>query len=254
MENNDNNYINIQENFDSSDSKEKRLHKAVATAVIVIALACFNNIQTGAFTTNPECLYDFTFEMSHGVYEYVRDHVPLRNAILILAGLFEDICVIVGLVFFAVYFKSWRLLFALASLYLSRAIIQQIYIMTIPKEMIFQYPGFPSLFVPYLPTNDFFFSGHVSLPTIIAHEFALDKRFNKIAYFAYFTAIFEALMMIIMRGHYGMDIFAGFIFSFYFIRITDMYIKSIDTSKMGMFYIDKQSNEGEYNKTDIEKQ
>ena len=53
----------------------------------------------------------------------------------------------------------------------ARFINQNFYLMTIPKESTFRYPGFPSLFVPYLATNDYFFSGHVSLPSVMGYEF-----------------------------------------------------------------------------------
>ena len=39
--------------------------------------------------------------------------------------------------------------------------IQNIFLMRFPDGYAWDYPGFPSLTVPYPKTNDFFYSGHV---------------------------------------------------------------------------------------------
>lgn len=41
-----------------------------------------------------------------------------------------------------------------------------------PAGYIWEYPGFPSLVVPYGPTNDFFYSGHMGGSLISTLEWA----------------------------------------------------------------------------------
>ena len=72
------------------------------------------------------------------------------------------------------------------------------------------------------------------MPCLVAHEFIKDGDYSYIAIFAYFTAIFEGIMMIITRGHYTIDIVCGFIFSFYVCRIGDLIIPYIDNSSVGL--------------------
>lgn len=226
----------IKENKSKKLIHDRKIIKIVLVIILLILLACFNNIQTSAFKKEPECLYDATFDLTNGIAKILKDNVGLKNAILIIGGLLEDIAVLLGFGFFCFYFKSWRMLFALGKIYAIRGIVQALFILRIPKDNLFAYPGFPSLFVPYLNTNDYYFSGHVSLPSIIAHEFYKDKKYYYLAYFCYFTALYETFMMTVVRGHYGIDLFAGFIFSFYVCRLTDLYIDVIDKSKIGLFY------------------
>jgi hypothetical protein len=74
--------------------------------------------------------------------------------------------------------------------------------------MIWKHPGFPSLFVTYGTTNDFFFSGHTAiavLGSILAIAFA--PWF--IAIIAIMIAIFEILTVLALKAHYTMDIIAA---------------------------------------------
>jgi membrane-associated phospholipid phosphatase len=74
--------------------------------------------------------------------------------------------------------------------------------------MIWEPPGFPSLLVFYAVANDFFFSGHTALAVFGAVELGrFSGRRCRVA--AFFIAVFLAGVVLVLRAHYTMDVFAG---------------------------------------------
>ena len=108
--------------------------------------------------------------------------------------------------------------------------------MKYPEGYIWDYPGISSLTVSYLKTNDFFFSGHVGLPIIIGLDCLQDNK-TYIFILSLFICIFESFTMIVTRGHYIIDIFAGIIISHYLFIIVDKYIYILDN-----YFINKDSD------------
>jgi hypothetical protein len=105
--------------------------------------------------------------------------------------------------------------------------------MRYPDGYLWEYPGFPSLTISYLKTNDFFFSGHVGFPIIIAMECYNLKKLC-IMIFCLFTCVVEFITMIFTRGHYFIDLITGVIVSHYTYIIVEKYIHYIDDSCIGM--------------------
>ena len=114
--------------------------------------------------------------------------------------------------------------------------------MRYPDGYLWEYPGIPSLSVSYLKTNDFFYSGHVGFPTI----FGLEHRKNGNRYmmwFCIFTACLEAFTMIVNRGHYIIDLMAGFVMGHYLsIICEDICVNYIDNSCIGFNYTNQKEN------------
>ena len=223
-----------------NESKNLKI-KTIATITFILLLVILNNSGgLNPFRTPINCFSDSFFNMTISINKILQTNKSLDNAVLIIGGLLEDITVVVGFMYFCFTFKSWSLLVGLLILYTTRTIMQKLYVMEVPPDMTFRYPGFPSLFVPYLATNDFFFSGHVSLPSIVAYNF--NKNGNKgLAIFGVFTALYEAFMMIIVRGHYSIDLYAGFVFSYYAILLAEKICYYLDRSFIGLL------NNDEYN-------
>jgi hypothetical protein len=89
-----------------------------------------------------------------------------------------------------------------------RQIMQAICALPAPANMIWHYPGFPSLLVTYNVGNDFFFSGHTAIAAFGGIELAhLGKRWLSIV--AVSIVFFEIAAVLILRAHYTMDIFTG---------------------------------------------
>ena len=99
--------------------------------------------------------------------------------------------------------------------------------MKFPEGYLWEYPGFPSLTVSYLKTNDFFFSGHVGLPLLMICELYKMQKF-KMIFFCTFTLILEFFTMIALRGHYSIDLVTGVFMAHYCFIFTEKYIHYID--------------------------
>ena len=105
--------------------------------------------------------------------------------------------------------------------------------MKFPDGYLWEDPGFPSIAVSYLKTNDFFFSGHAGLPIIMGLE-AKKLGYNIIFYFCIFTCLTEVITMIFTRGHYIIDLIAGVVFAHYIYIHVDKYISYIDNSPISI--------------------
>jgi hypothetical protein len=91
-----------------------------------------------------------------------------------------------------------------------RQLMQAICALPPPPNMIWHYPGFPSLLVTYHVANDFFFSGHTAIAVFGVIELSRLHR-------AWLTAVavllvfFEVATVLILRAHYTMDVFTGIV-------------------------------------------
>jgi hypothetical protein len=87
-----------------------------------------------------------------------------------------------------------------------------------PPNMIWRDPGFPSLLVTYGVANDFFFSGHTALAVFGAVELGrLDRR--GLALVAAAVAMFEIVVVLVLRAHWTLDVFTGAVAAMYVSRI-----------------------------------
>ena len=77
-----------------------------------------------------------------------------------------------------------------------------------PPNMIWHYPGFPSLFVTYHVAYDYFFSGHTAIAVFGATELARLRR-PWLTAIAVIVAAFEVATVLVLRAHYTMDVFTG---------------------------------------------
>ena len=99
--------------------------------------------------------------------------------------------------------------------------------MKFPDGFLWGYPGFPSIMVSYLKTNDFFYSGHCGLPIVLLCEFRLLKM-NIMSGICLFTFFLETFTMLTLRGHYTIDVIAGAIFAHYIWDNTKKYSYLVD--------------------------
>src|SRR5712672_1042483 len=89
-----------------------------------------------------------------------------------------------------------------------RQVMQALCALPAPPNMIWRYPGFPSLFVTYNVGNDYFFSGHTAIAVFGAIEVARLRQ-QWLTAFALTVVVFEVATVLILRAHYTMDVFAG---------------------------------------------
>jgi PAP2 superfamily C-terminal len=145
--------------------------------------------------------------MTAGLNSYFNHSPTAANALLILSSAIIDALGIFLLVRW-LFGPSVRPFLGLVLLLGLRQILQAICALPAPPNMIWHYPGFPSLLVTYNVGNDFFFSGHTAIAVFGGIELArLGKRW--LAIVAVAIVLFEIATVLALRAHYTMDVFTG---------------------------------------------
>mmetsp|Transcript_6666 Transcript_6666/g.11790 ORF Transcript_6666/g.11790 Transcript_6666/m.11790 type:complete len:246 (+) Transcript_6666:2380-3117(+) len=212
------------------DHPRNRLFGLLKVVIIAaIALLCVINGATGFIQQNDrtECITDAIFDLTAPLNNFFQEQVALRHAVLILSSACIDILVLHFAYRFLVHSKSWRSVLSALSFYITRGLLQMLFLMRIPPGYIWEYPGFPSLSVSYQPTTDFFFSGHVGFAFLCCLEYRLSHKYNW-AKFALAATVFEASVMLSLRAHYFIDIVGGIVFAHYIWTVAGWLAPHID--------------------------
>lgn len=165
--------------------------------------------QTGRFLSE----HDGLLRLTRPANRFLNAHPRWANALLIISsalidglGLFLCVWSIVG--------PSIRPFLGLCTLFGLRQICQVLTALPPPAGSIWRSPGFPSLFVTYGVSNDLFFSGHTALAVYGAVELA-SLGCSWFIGVAIAIAIFQAVVVLLLRAHYTMDVFAGLMTALY---------------------------------------
>jgi hypothetical protein len=155
----------------------------------------------------PSGVGDALHNLTAGLNSYFYGAPTAANALLIVSSALID-----GLGIFLLlrwlFGPSVRPFLGLVLLLGLRQILQAICALPAPPNMIWHYPGFPSLLVTYNVGNDFFFSGHTAIAVFGGIELVrLGKR--RLTVVALCIVLFEIAVVLILRAHYTMDVFAG---------------------------------------------
>jgi hypothetical protein len=150
---------------------------------------------------------DALHTLTAGLNAYFYSSPAAANALLILSSALID-----GLGLFLLgrwlFGPTVRPFLGLVLLLGLRQIMQAICALPPPPNMIWHYPGFPSLLVTYNVGDDFFFSGHTAIAVFGGIELAhLGKGW--LTAIAVGIVLFEIAAVLILRAHYTMDVFAG---------------------------------------------
>lgn len=85
-----------------------------------------------------------------------------------------DFAFVMLAIYWAAFGKNSIPIMASGNFYITRAILQLLFRIPKPDGLLWPYPGFPSIVVPYGSSSDFFYSGHVGFLTILSlqwHKF-----------------------------------------------------------------------------------
>jgi hypothetical protein len=211
--------------------------RSLFTIIVGMALAAASFAPGFLPNEHIECLRDELFVQTQQINDYFATHESMKFAFLIFWGLCMDITMVVGFVVFAINGKTWRLPMTLALFYLTRGIIQKLFVIRFPEGYLWDYPGFPSLVVPYGKTNDFFYSGHVGGALVMMLEYrqsAIEIPNHKMflrgmQIFSFFTIISQIFLMIFLRGHYTIDMFTGIVVGHYYFINMAHYAPYVDS-------------------------
>jgi len=140
---------------------------------------------------------------------YFLSHLNAANTLLIVSSGLIDLLAVFLLLRW-LFGDSVRPFLGLFLLMVTRQIVQAFCALPTPSNMIWHYPGFPSLLVTYSVAGDFFFSGHTAIAVLAATEVArLKKRW--LTALSIVAVIFEIATVLVLRAHYTMDVFTGLI-------------------------------------------
>ena len=180
---------------------------------IVLALWFWTQSLIGARTTPGPGIRDGLHNFTAGLNSYFSQIGGAANALLIASsGLIDALGLfLLGRWLFGGSVRPFLGLFLLMTL---RQLMQALCALPPPPNMIWHYPGFPSLLVTYHVANDFFFSGHTAIAVFAAIELSRLRR-NWLTAAAILLAVFEVATVLILRAHYTMDAFTGVVAAFW---------------------------------------
>jgi membrane-associated phospholipid phosphatase len=150
---------------------------------------------------------DGLLELTAPINKYLNENKRVAYGLLIVSSAMIDVLG-VFLLGWSIFGQSLRPFIGLLVLFGLRQIVQVLCALPKPEGMIWEFPGVPSLLVTYDVGNDFFFSGHTALAVYGLIELT---RFGgrRLCLPALVVAVFLIAVVIVLRAHYTMDVFAG---------------------------------------------
>ncbi len=192
-----------------NSGRGRRLVLRLAVTALVLALWFWTQSLIGARSSAASGISDAIHNLTAGFNSYFARNPRAANALLILSSAVIDALglFLIGRWLLGGSVRPFLGLFMLMAL---RQLMQAICALPPPPNMIWHYPGFPSLLVTYHVANDFFFSGHTAIAVFGAIELSRLRR-NWLTMTAIVIVIFEIATVLVLRAHYTMDVFTGII-------------------------------------------
>jgi hypothetical protein len=210
---------------DKSGHRRGLLLRLLVTG-IVLALWFWTQTLIGARTAPASGIGDALHNLTAGPNSYFARNAGAANALLIVSsGLIDALgFFLLGRWLFGGSVRPFLGLFLLMTL---RQVMQAICALPAPPNMIWHYPGFPSLLVTYHVANDFFFSGHTAIAMFGAIELSRLRR-SWLTLAAVLLVVFEIATVLILRAHYTMDVFAGVVAALWIARLSERISPRLD--------------------------
>lgn len=192
-----------------SQSRSRGLLLRLALTAIVLALWFWTQSLIGARNAPASGIGDAVHNLTSGLNSYFSQNAAAANTLLIVSsGLIDGLGLfLLGRWLFGGSVRPFLGLFLLMTL---RQLMQALCALPPPPNMIWHYPGFPSLLVTYHVANDFFFSGHTAIAVFGAIELSRLRR-TWLTIAAVLLVFFEVATVLILRAHYTMDVFTGIV-------------------------------------------
>lgn len=185
------------------------------TALLIISLFVTNIIlqRTLYSVAGVTSIYDRFHAITTRANTWLHTDPYAFNVIVLISSFCMD------LVFLLVWFQwatlgdSFRLPIAYILLYSVRAFMRSICILPFPPGYIWHAPTFGSvqilsLTVPYQPSDDFFYSGHVGCSVLASIEHYYYRCWWGM-FFSAAVACMQFMVLTMTRGHYAVDMFIG---------------------------------------------
>lgn len=209
-----------------STSGRRGLLLRLSMTGIVLALWFWTQSLIGARTAPAAGIGDALHNLTAGLNSYFAQNAGAANALLIVSsGLIDALGLfLLGRWLFGGSVRPFLGLFLLMTL---RQLMQAVCALPPPPNVIWHYPGFPSLLVTYHVANDFFFSGHTAIAVFGAIELSRLRR-KWVTAAAILLVFFEVATVLIFRAHYSMDVFAGIAAAFWIANLSERISPRLD--------------------------
>jgi hypothetical protein len=193
---------------------------------IVLAIWFWTQSLIGARTARDSGVGDALHSLTAGMNSYFLQHPRAADGLLIVSSALIDALglFLLGSWLFGGSVRPFLGLFLLMAL---RQLMQAICALPSPPNMIWHYPGFPSLLVTYHVANDFFFSGHTAIAVFGAVELSRLRR-NWLTIAGVSIAIFEVAAVLILRAHYTLDVFTGIVTALWIAHLSERIAPRLD--------------------------
>jgi hypothetical protein len=210
---------------ENSGQGKRLVLRLVATAA-VLALWFWTQSLIGGRTVPATGIGDALHDLTAGLNTYFSGHPRAADVLLIVSsGLIDAMgFFLLGRWLFGGSVRPFLGLFSLMAL---RQVMQALCALPAPPNMIWHYPGFPSLLVTYHVANDFFFSGHTAIAVFGALEISRLRR-NWLTMAAVLIVVFEVATVLILRAHYTMDVFTGILAALWVSKMSESIAPRID--------------------------
>jgi hypothetical protein len=214
----------------TTDGHNSRTWRSLLLRTVVTAIAVglwfWTQSLLGARALPSSGIGDGLHNLTAGLNSYLRHSPSAANALLIVSSALIDA---LGLFLLGrwVLAGSVRPFFGLLLLLGLRQVMQALCALPTPPNMIWHYPGFPSLLVTYNVANDFFFSGHTGIAVFGALELARFQR-SWLTALAAAVVVFEIVTVLALRAHYTMDVFTGIVAALWVATVCDVVSPRLD--------------------------
>ncbi|KAJ4461410.1 putative phosphatase PAP2 family protein [Paratrimastix pyriformis] len=187
--------------------------KPFLTRLLIVAFGMVAWFATQAILgqrlVNPDDpISDGIFLLTEQINKYLNENKAVAHGLLIATSVVID-CVVTFMIAISIFGKTMRPFIAMIILFTCRQVCQMVCSLPPPEGMIWEYPGFPALFVTYDVTNDLFFSGHTAMAVLGGLEIASYGGF--FVPLGYILIAFETITVLLLKAHYTMDVYTGFI-------------------------------------------
>jgi hypothetical protein len=197
----------VQASAQAGTGMRRGLWLRIALTVAALAIWFWTQSLIGSRALPASGIGDGLQSLTAGLNAYLHEAPRTANVLLIASSALIDTIglLLLGMWIFGGTVRPFLGLLLLLGL---RQIMQALCALPAPPNLIWHYPGFPSLFVTYGVANDYFFSGHTGIAVLGAIELSRLRR-SWLTAVAVIIVIFEIATVLILRAHYTMDVFTG---------------------------------------------
>ena len=184
-------------------------HAAARGGVVAVALAIWFLTQKLIATKEVpgEGIGDRVHQATARWHAFFVAHPRATNVCLGLSSFFIDL-IGLALIGVSVFGGTFAPFLAVMLVFALRQASQYACSLPRPPGVLWHDPGFPTLLVTYKVSNDFFFSGHTAIAVLGAAE-AVRMAPPWLAWAAVVVAAGEALLVLVLRAHWTMDVITG---------------------------------------------